>query len=135
MAETPEPKVPHRIGASKRQGSVRRKQCAHCPWKVDTDPNTIPGNYCAQKHANLKDTVAHPGDAPIAQTLRVMACHESPVGREQPCVGWLANQLGPGNNIALRLAVWQGRVSAEFELSGEQHERFEDTLPEDWRPE
>lgn len=107
----------------------RRKQCEKCPFKAGTDPNEIPGGYCAKKHANLKKTVARPGEIPTGDTLRLMACHESPVGREQPCVGWLANQLGPGNNIGLRLAVWQGRVNADFELDGEQHERLEDTLP------
>ena len=58
-----------------------------------------------------------------------MACHETPLGWELPCVGWLAYQLGPGNNLALRLAVIQGRVSADVETVGEQRERFEDTLP------
>ena len=60
-----------------------------------------------------------------------MACHESEPGDEKVCVGWLAHQLGPGNNIALRLAVSAGQVDADFELVGEQHERFEDTLPDD----
>lgn len=106
----------------------RRKQCSGCPWKVDTDPNGIPNGYCEKKHANLKNTIAAPGEINLGGTLRVMACHESPVGREQPCVGWLANQLGHGNNIQLRVAAMMGRV-ADFELDGEQHERFEDTLP------
>lgn len=38
-------------------------------------------------------------------------------------------ELGPGNNIALRLAASAGRIDYDFELDGEQHERFEDTLP------
>ncbi|MBV8720990.1 MAG: hypothetical protein JO277_02500 [Candidatus Eremiobacteraeota bacterium] len=50
-------------------------------------------------------------------------------GKELPCVGWLAHQLGPGNNIALRMrAIADPRLYA-FELDGEQHTRFEDTLP------
>ncbi len=61
--------------------------------------------------------------------LRIMACHETPPGKELPCVGWLANQLGPGNNLALRLAVMTGRVDGNVQTVGEQHERFEDTLP------
>jgi hypothetical protein len=44
-------------------------------------------------------------------------------------VGWLAHQLGPGNNIALRLAVMAGRIDGNVETVGPQHERFEDTLP------
>lgn len=84
--------------------------------------------------------VAHPYAAEIIAAYAAEEGHtwirmnpsgekESPVGREKDCVGWLANQLGPGNNIALRLAVRVGRVSADFELVGKQHPRFEDTLP------
>lgn len=106
-----------------------RRQCAKCPWKVDTDPNEIPGGYCRDKHAALTNTIADPGSVNIGSTLRLMACHEFPIGREQPCVGWLANQLGPGNNLALRWAVSRGAVKADFELDGEQHATLEDTLP------
>jgi hypothetical protein len=106
-----------------------RKQCAKCPWKVGTDPNEIPNGYCERKHAALQSTIKS-GLASIGNTLRMMACHETKLGKELPCVGWLANQLGPGNNIGLRLAVSCGRVSADFELDGEQHERLEDTLPQ-----
>ena len=106
-----------------------RKQCAKCPWKVDTDPNEIPNGYCQIKHANLKDTIATPGMLNVSRTLRMMACHETKPGKELPCVGWLAHQLGPGNNIALRLAAMKDRTLYDFELDGEQHERFEDTLP------
>lgn len=108
-----------------------RRQCAKCPWKVTTDPRTIPGEYSEAAHENLTRTIAIPGDlSPIfSKQMRVMACHEYAVGAELPCVGWLAHQLGPGNNLALRLAVFQGRISADFELDGEQHSSFEDTLP------
>jgi len=108
---------------------MTRRQCKHCPWKVSSDPNEIPNGYCREKHAALSNTIARPGAVDIGGTLRLMACHESPVGREQPCVGWLANQLGPGNNLALRWAVSRGSVKADFELDGEQHARLEDTLP------
>lgn len=110
-----------------------RRQCAKCPWKVSTDPHDIPNGYCAAKHANLKRTIAEPGDIRVFGPLRMMACHETPIGAEKPCVGWLAHQLGPGNNLALRFAAMTGQVDTNFELDGEQHERFEDTLPEDVR--
>ncbi len=109
-----------------------RRQCKGCPWRVDVDPRDIPGGYCEEKHAALKGTVAAPGDVGVLKlprVLRVMACHETKVGKEVPCAGWLANQMGPGNNIALRLAVATGAVSGDIELVDEQHERFEDTLP------
>lgn len=108
--------------------SKPRKQCAKCPWRVDTDPNEIPNGYCERKHAALSKTIADPGRF-TAGPLRLMACHETPVGRELPCVGWLAHQLGPGNNLGLRFAASRGHIDTNFELVGEQHERFEDTLP------
>lgn len=60
-----------------------------------------------------------------------MACHESVVGKEIPCVGWLNHQLGIGNNLKLRYAVIQKRISADYEVDGEQHQCLEDTFPEE----
>lgn len=111
-----------------------RRQCARCPWKKGVDPRDIPGEYCEAKHAALKDTIATPGTMAIAEglrggALRMMACHETPPGRELACVGWLVNQLGPGNNIGLRLRVMTGALDADVETVGPQHAQFEDTLP------
>jgi hypothetical protein len=109
---------------------ARRKQCKACPWKVSTNPDRdIPGGYCRQKHRNLRSTIAEPGALRVGSALRLMACHETTGGAELPCVGWLAHQLGPGNNIALRLAASRDKSLCAFELDGEQHARFEDTLP------
>lgn len=108
----------------------RRVQCAKCPWRKDVDPYDIPNGYCPKKHAGLRDTIAEPGALPgPLGALKVMACHETPVGGELVCVGWLANQLGPGNNLALRLAARRRPDLTNYKLVGEQHERFEDTLP------
>lgn len=106
----------------------KQKQCSKCPWRVDANPYDIPHGYCTVLHAKLKDTIADPGAMTVGP-LCIMACHHSTIGREKPCVGWLANQLGPGNNIPLRLSVIQGRTNGRFELAGEQHETFEETLP------
>lgn len=106
-----------------------RKQCQKCPWKVGTDPYDIPNNYCEAKHASLAGTIADPGVIQVGSRIRVMACHESKGDDQIVCVGWLMNQLGPGNNIALRMAVVGGQISADVKTVGEQHERFEDTLP------
>ena len=105
---------------------MTRRQCEKCPWKVDTDPHDIP-HYEEERHRDLAGTIKE-GLEGIGGG-RVMACHETPEGAEKPCVGWLANQLGPGNNIGLRLAASAGRIDTDFELDGEQHEQFEDTLP------
>lgn len=113
-----------------------RRQCAKCPWKVTTDPHEIPNGYSVEKHYALSRTVARPADlSPLNDaTIRVMACHETAVAMRDddhplPCVGWLANPLGEGNNLALRMLALRGKVNVDFELEGEQHSCFEDTLP------
>lgn len=105
---------------------MTRLQCSKCPWKKSTDPCTIPRGYSKKKHRALKDTIAESPLASVLQPLRIMACHDT---HEEPCVGWLMNQLGPGNNIALRLAVSRGRISADVETVGDQHANFDETLP------
>lgn len=107
-----------------------RKQCKKCPWRKDVNPRDIPNGYEESLHCSLQSTIAKPGELNL-DGVRVMACHESPIGKEIACVGWLDNQLGPGNNIGLRLAVRFGRIDANVETVGEQHARFEDTLPKD----
>ena len=51
-----------------------------------------------------------------------MACHDA------HCIGWLVNQVGPGNNIALRIRMMNCENAKEIKLRGGQHQRFEDTL-------
>ena len=108
-----------------------RRQCAKCPWKVGTDPRQIPNGYCERKHERLSNTIATGSPAEQLSSnaqLRIMACHET---HELPCVGWMHNQLGEGNNIVLRLAVSSGRIDGKFEVVGEQHACLEDTLPQE----
>ena len=111
----------------------RTKQCDHCPWRKDVCVDDIPG-YVPELHLQLENTIAQPMDwSRIAQAnsiLRLMACHESPVGEETSGIGWLVNQIGPGNNLKLRSAARSCTNIDEAETVGEQHERFEDTLPQ-----
>jgi len=95
---------------------------------VDVDPYDIPNGYCEDKHKALESTI-NEGLGSITDHLHIMACHESPVDHEKPCVGWLANQLGPGNNLGLRMAVLCGHIDVDFKLVGEQHPTLEATLP------
>lgn len=106
----------------------RTKQCAKCPWKVTTNPFDIP-DYCELKHHGLEKTIAKEGVFNFGRTLNVMACHHSKPGEEEHCIGWLHNQLGVGNNIALRIQMMKCENIKDVEVYGEQHERFEDTLP------
>ncbi|MBY0457961.1 MAG: hypothetical protein K2V38_11525 [Gemmataceae bacterium] len=112
---------------------VRTRQCKACPFRKDVAPSRdIPNGYSVERNRGLADTIAEPGALPPAGGVTVMACHESPAGQEVPCVGWLANQIGPGNNIAARL--WAAKnLKRPLELVGERHERFEDTIPEAYR--
>lgn len=105
-----------------------RLQCAKCPWKKGVDPFDIPNGYDVEKHEALAETI-QPGLTGLAGPRRTMACHETPQGGEMPCVGWLVNQIGPGNNLALRIAVSRKEVDADVRTVGPQHRRFEDTLP------
>ncbi len=108
----------------------RVRQCAKCPWKVSTDPRDIPNGYSEDLHRNLACTIARPGEYRPGGVVRMMACHEHEPGEEAHCVGWLMNQLGAGNNIPLRIAMMGCENIRHVQLDGEQHERFEDTLPD-----
>jgi hypothetical protein len=108
---------------------IRTKQCSKCPWKVTTDPYDIPDGYCEVKHKNLENTIAKEGDYNFGGTMNVMACHHSNGNDEMYCVGWLHNQLGVGNNIKLRLQMMRCENISKLQIVGEQHQRFEDTLP------
>jgi hypothetical protein len=106
----------------------RTKQCKKCPWRVSTNPHEIPDGYCEIKHANLKETIAQEGRLNVGP-LKAMACHHSTGSDQMYCVGWLVNQLGVGNNIGLRIRMMSCENVNEIKVYGEQHTRFEDTLP------
>lgn len=105
-------------------------QCRGCPWKKSAKPKRdIPG-YCERKHHGLAQTIAEPESIErLSGSLPVFACHDSKPGVTRPCVGWAVHQLGPGNNIALRLHARGNPDYANLKTVGPQHERFEDTLP------
>lgn len=102
----------------------RTRQCAKCPWKTSTNPHDIPNGYSEEKHAALADTIAEPGS--LRSAGKAMACHET---HDAHCIGWLAHQLGRGNNIPLRMQMMSCQNAKHIQLDGEQHQTFEDTLP------
>lgn len=110
----------------------RTKQCKNCPWKVSTNPFDIPDGYCELKHKNLEKTIATGISLDFSKPINAMACHHSKDTGEnaEHCVGWLVHQLGEGNNIPLRMSMRNYSNSGELKTYGEQHKRFEDTLPE-----
>lgn len=101
-------------------------QCDKCPWKVSTDPYDIPNGYEVEKHQAVRDTIAEPGDLDFSNTMPAMACHEA---HEAHCIGWMAHQLGRGNNISLRLKMIGCTNRRKLQIVGEQHPNFEATLP------
>ena len=103
----------------------RTHQCRKCPWLVGTNPHDIPNGYSEEKHRALKSTIALSPLESLTLT-NVMACHET---QSAHCIGWLANQLGIGNNLGLRLRMISCENAGKIRLRGEQHETFEDTLP------
>lgn len=106
----------------------RTVQCKKCPWRKDVDPHDIPNGYSEERHRALGSTIAAPGDLSQLNDaeLHVMACHET---SQAHCIGWLAHQAGPGNNIALRLRLRTCENAHRIQTVGDQHETFEDTLP------
>ena len=106
----------------------RTAQCAKCPWRKDVDPRDIPNGYCEIKHEGLRRTIAQPDTPNLTGTMHVMACHET---NDAHCIGWLMNQLGPGNNIGMRIRMSSCENASKIRLRGEQHACFDDTLPKD----
>lgn len=108
---------------------TRTKQCAKCPFKKSTNPLEIPNGYDVELHEKLlRDTIATDTIESLTQQ-KAMACHESKIGKEEFCVGWLWNQLRQGNNIGLRIKMIGCENLNELQVLGEQHDSFEDTLP------
>lgn len=103
----------------------RTTQCAKCPWRKDVDPYEIPNGYDVDKHKALKSTIARDVCSSLRQQS-AMACHET---HDAHCIGWLINQLGLGNNIGLRIQMLSCENIKSLRTAGEQHSRFEDTLP------
>lgn len=94
----------------------RVQQCAKCPWRKATDPHDIPNGYSPERHRALKGTIAEPGA--LRTSGKAMACHET---HDAHCIGWLVHQLGPGNNIALRIRIRSCLNADRIRLRGEQH--------------
>lgn len=105
----------------------RTVQCSTCPWRVGSDAYQIPG-YCPNKHRSLESTIANKDEVVIEGKLKVMSCHHSTEQVNYPCIGWINNQLGHGNNILLRLWARNIENLGDIELVGEQHETFEQTI-------
>ncbi|MDJ0579661.1 DUF6283 family protein [Crocosphaera sp.] len=110
------------------------KQCPKCPWRKGTNPFDIPGGYSLEKHQALETTIA-PQNPTLedyfgihSKPFVVMNCHEHDSSDQVPCVGWVCNQV-KNNNLQLRLVLIEDPKVNQLEVVGEQHDIFEDTIP------
>jgi len=101
----------------------RTTQCTNCPWKVSSKVADIP-NYQRDLHEKLGETIAT-GVRFGVGTLNIMACHDD---HENHCIGWMRNQLGSGNNIALRIGMMSCENAREIKTIGKQHQSFAETF-------
>ena len=100
--------------------------CAKCPWIKDGNPYEIPNGYSRDKHCALQATIASDPIRSLVSPTPVMACDES---HDAHCIGWLVNQIGPGNNIGLRIRMASCVNAGKIQLRGKQYDTFEETIP------
>lgn len=101
------------------------RQCKSCPWIRGSKTEDIP-NYDAKLHRELSETIQ--GLELDMESLRIMACHFSELGEEETCVGWMHNQLGEGNNLALRIKALSEQWDHDYNLVGDQVDNFDETF-------
>ncbi|WP_208450526.1 DUF6283 family protein [Burkholderia ambifaria] len=108
---------------------IAARPCASCPWRVDQDGRNIP-NFDLPLAEALASTCPDARDMGPDFGAAMFACHQSTIGGEIPCAGWLA-QVGyrhPG----VRMAVLTGRICEDALTPGpgwpELHDNYSDVL-------
>lgn len=83
---------------------ARKRPCAECPWRRDTDP----GQFPAIRYEALRETTGERGrEAPLGSSM--FACHKSTEDDPLACAGWLA-AVGY-ENLTARLLIAQGAMA------------------------
>lgn len=85
--------------ADVQPGFALKIQCDECPWRSDVEV----GRFPPERYKALENTCRQ-GWPPQP----IFACHKTPEGKEQACVGYL--MLNGRNNIAVRLAAIERRI-------------------------
>jgi len=108
---------------------MKRQQCKTCPWIKSNGVSDIP-NYDLELHKSLIETIAERDGniSKIGKPVAIMVCHYSSGENQIPCVGWLNNQLGDGNNVQLRIYFGVNFPGDSIETIGEQKENFQQTF-------
>ena len=86
------------------------KPCPSCPWRVDQEADDIPHFELALAESLAECSPDAKGMGPDFASS-CFACHQSKVGEEFACAGWLAT-VGH-RHPKVRLAVTMGRLPVE----------------------
>lgn len=105
----------------------KKKPCGTCPWRVDRRASDIP-NFSLELAEKLRNT--SPDERNIGPDFGApqFACHQSEVGHEVVCRGWLAmvGNAHPG----VRLQVFRRQLSAEVLYPDEDWPELHESYPE-----
>lgn len=103
--------------------------CPGCPWRLDRTAADIPG-FSIEKTRRLAATCPDARGHGPGFGAAMFACHQSLVGGELACAGWLASVGNCHPNV--RLAVLQGLVPHESLTPGPEwpalHANYGDVL-------
>lgn len=106
---------------------VLPQPCPSCPWRRDQSAQDIP-NFSLQMARGLASTCPDERGIGPAFDAELFACHQSKVGDEVPCAGWLA-MVGSAHP-AVRLAVMGNRLPAAALDPGPGWPGLHSTYPE-----
>lgn len=103
------------------------RPCPSCPWRVDQDARDIPNFDLSLAEALAPTSPDACGMGPDFGAS-MFACHQSKMGREIPCAGWLAKvgHRHPG----VRLSVRMGRIQPEALRPGPDWPDLHDNYPD-----
>lgn len=108
---------------------VLQQPCTSCPWRVDQSAQDIPG-FSLEMARDLAATCPNERGHGPSFGAAMFACHQSKIGGEMACAGWLATVGHSHPNV--RLAVIQGRVSPDALSPGDDwpalHENYGQVL-------
>lgn len=86
------------------------KPCGSCPWRVNQEASDIP-NFDLEKAERLRNSSPDINGMGPSYLDPIFACHQSRVGEEFACAGWLA-KVGHAHP-RIRYLVSTGKLPAE----------------------
>lgn len=103
------------------------RPCPSCPWRIDQSASDIPNFDLSLAEALAPTSPDARGMGPDFGAS-MFACHQSKIGGEIPCAGWLAKvgHRHPG----VRMAVMSGRISADALAPGPGWPELHNSYPE-----